>query len=261
MWLRWATGALAVGLMTVTVYRPHDLRGDLVLPVFPPQRLVSLTLATDEILLALVPPKRIAALTHLADDPRFSGAVVEAKMVPQRVRANAEQVIAFRPDLAFVAAYTSATTKELLREAGVGASSLKLEITESVIMDSPERVTALLKRLNDLGVQLCMDDFGTGYSSLSCLHRFPIDVLKIDRTFVLNTDENREYAAVIHAIISLAHTLNMSVVGEGVETFGQLAQLQALECDHAQGNFFAKSLSAEAAEDYMLGPQGFAKSA
>jgi EAL domain-containing protein (putative c-di-GMP-specific phosphodiesterase class I) len=106
-----------------------------------------------------------------------------------------------------------------------------------------------------------MDDFGTGYSSLSCLHHFPIDVLKIDRTFILNTDNNREYAAVIHAIITLAHTLKMTVVGEGVESGGQLAQLQALECDAAQGNFFSKPLSVTAAEAYMRGPKGLAKSA
>ena len=106
-----------------------------------------------------------------------------------------------------------------------------------------------------------MRTFRTGHSSLSLLHRFPIDVLKIDRTFVLNTDGNREYAAVIHAIITLAHTLNMKVVGEGVENAGQLAQLQALECDRAQGNLFSESMTAEAAEAYMRGPRGLARSA
>jgi EAL domain-containing protein (putative c-di-GMP-specific phosphodiesterase class I) len=150
---------------------------------------------------------------------------------------------------------------EILEQTGIEPPSLKLEITESAIMDCPERTTALLHELKRLGVQLCMDDFGTGHSSLSLLHRFPIDVLKIDRTFVLNTDENREYAAVIHAIITLAHTLNMKVVGEGVENGGQLAQLQALECDRAQGNFFSESMTAEAAEAYMRGPWGLARSA
>jgi iron complex transport system substrate-binding protein len=124
--LQWALGVLVAGLVTVTVYRPHVLRGEPVSLVFPPQRIVSLTLATDEILLALVPPERIAALSHLADDPRFSGAVVEAKVVRQRVRANAEQVIALRPDLVFVAAYTSATTKELLHEARVSLFEFQL---------------------------------------------------------------------------------------------------------------------------------------
>ncbi len=97
-----------------------------------------------------------------------------------------------------------------------------------------------------------MDDFGTGHSSLSCLHRFPIDVMKIDRAFVMNTDENREYAAVIHAIITLAHTLRMTVVGEGVESAGQVAQLQALDCDDAQGFYFSRPVSAPKAEAYLI---------
>jgi diguanylate cyclase (GGDEF)-like protein len=150
---------------------------------------------------------------------------------------------------------------DILKQTGIEPASIKLEVTEGAMMDSPDRVTALLRQLKNLGVKLCMDDFGTGHSSLSCLHRFPIDVLKIDRTFVLNTDENREYAAVIHAIITLAHTLNMTVVGEGVENGGQLAQLQALDCDCAQGNYFSESMVPAAAEAYMQGPQGLAKSA
>jgi EAL domain-containing protein (putative c-di-GMP-specific phosphodiesterase class I) len=153
------------------------------------------------------------------------------------------------------------TLRRIIDETGVNPESLKLEVTESAMMESPERVTDLLNELKGLGVKLCMDDFGTGYSSLSCLHHFPIDVLKIDRTFILNTDSNREYAAVIHAIITLAHTLKMTVVGEGVESGGQLAQLQALECDAAQGNFFSKPLSVTAAEAYIRGPKGLAKSA
>ncbi len=153
------------------------------------------------------------------------------------------------------------TVDAILRETGLEPELLKLELTESAMMDTPERVTFLLQRLKRLGVQLCMDDFGTGHSSLSCLHRFPIDVLKIDRSFVLNTDGNREYAAVIHAIITLAHTLNMTVVGEGVETPGQVAQLQALECDCAQGNFFSKSLNAVAADQFIALSRGLAKSA
>ncbi len=153
------------------------------------------------------------------------------------------------------------TVANILKETNVSPDRLKLEVTESVIMDAPEQITPVLEQLRDLGVHLCMDDFGTGHSSLACLHRFPIDVLKIDRSFVVNTDENREYAAVIHAIVTLAHTLNMSVVGEGVETGGQVAQLQALECDLAQGNFFAMPMNAEATTAYLNGPQGLARSA
>ncbi len=153
------------------------------------------------------------------------------------------------------------TVDATLKETGIDPATLKLELTESAMMDTPERVAFLLRRLKRLGVQLCMDDFGTGHSSLSCLHRFPIDVLKIDRSFVLNTDGNREYAAVIHAIVTLAHTLNMTVVGEGVETSGQVAQLQALECDCAQGNYFSRSLDAAAADRFIALSPGLAKSA
>jgi diguanylate cyclase (GGDEF)-like protein/PAS domain S-box-containing protein len=153
------------------------------------------------------------------------------------------------------------TVRDVLQETGIDPVRLKLEITESVIMDSPETINALLRQLKGLGVQLCMDDFGTGHSSLSCLHSFPIDVLKIDRSFVANTDLNREYAAVIQAIVTLAHTLKMTVVGEGVETAGQLAQLQALDCDCAQGNLFSGSMRAEAAEAYLKAPRGLARSA
>ncbi|MHC4414941.1 MAG: putative bifunctional diguanylate cyclase/phosphodiesterase [Planctomycetota bacterium] len=173
---------------------------------------------------------------------------------PLTMNVNLSRRQLSQPDLVQV-------VQEILANTGIEPASLKLEITEGAIMASPEHVTPLLNRLQGLGVRLCMDDFGTGHSSLSCLHRFPIDALKIDRTFVLNTDENREYAAVIHAIITLAHTLNMHVVGEGVETAGQLAQLQALECDHAQGYYFAESLSAEAAEEFMRQPNRLARSA
>jgi diguanylate cyclase (GGDEF)-like protein len=173
---------------------------------------------------------------------------------PLNMNVNISKYQLLRQDLVEVVA-------DVLDQTGIDPASLQLEVTESAIMDSPERATALLHDLKELGVRLCMDDFGTGHSSLSLLHHFPIDVLKIDRTFVLNTDENREYAAVIHAIITLAHTLNMTVVGEGVENTGQLAQLQALECDRAQGNFFGEPMTAAAAEVYLQGPRGLARSA
>ena len=118
-------GALTV-LMALVVYHPHTLRGESSPLVFPPRRVVSLTLATDEILLALVSPERIAALTYLADDLRFSNVVAEGRAVRHRVRANAEQVIALRPDLILLAAYTDAAPKELLRQAGVSLFELRL---------------------------------------------------------------------------------------------------------------------------------------
>lgn len=117
--LRWMIGMLALLLIGGVVYRPHHLRGEPVSSAFPPQRIVSLTLATDEMLLALAPPTRIVALTYLADDVRYSNVVAEAQSVPYRVRANAEQVLALRPDLVLVAAYTSAAVKALLGETGI----------------------------------------------------------------------------------------------------------------------------------------------
>jgi len=97
-----------------------------------------------------------------------------------------------------------------------------------------------------------MDDFGTGYSSLSCLHKFPIDVLKIDRSFIEELQKRRDTAAVIQAIVHLAHNLGMTVVAEGLEQLDQVAFLQTLDCDLGQGFVFAKPLSADAAEQFLL---------
>ena len=135
----------------------------------------------------------------------------------------------------------------------VDPKDIKLEITESVIMDDRQGITPVLENIRSLGVQLAMDDFGTGHSSLSCLHQFPINVLKIDREFIGNMEQRIEYTAVIQAIVTLAHTMGISVVAEGIEKAEQVAQLQALECDNAQGYFFSKPLSVSDATDYILG--------
>ncbi len=132
----------------------------------------------------------------------------------------------------------------IIRGHGLYAGSLHLEVTESVIMDQPEAAAPLLEELRRLGVGIAMDDFGTGQSSLHCLNRFPLDVLKIDRAFVKQMEDHRAYGAVIQAIITLAQNLNVSVTAEGIETEGQLAQLQALDCQHGQGWLFAKALPA-----------------
>jgi EAL domain-containing protein (putative c-di-GMP-specific phosphodiesterase class I) len=106
-----------------------------------------------------------------------------------------------------------------------------------------------------------MDDFGTGYSSLGCLHRFPLQGLKIDRSFVATTSARRDYAAVIQAIITLARNLGIEVVAEGVETAEQVALLQALDCEFGQGYYFAKPLPPEAAEKMLPAPRALARSA
>ncbi|MEM9882300.1 MAG: EAL domain-containing protein [Planctomycetota bacterium] len=146
------------------------------------------------------------------------------------------------------------TVRRVVGDAGIDPSRVTFEITESVIMDARVSVTDVLHRLRDLGHPLAMDDFGTGHSSLSCLHEFPIDVLKIDRSFVQSLDRHLEFAAVIQAIVTLAHTLRMSVVAEGIETVEQLAVLQALDCDRLQGYLFARPLPADEAAAFIRHP-------
>jgi diguanylate cyclase (GGDEF)-like protein/PAS domain S-box-containing protein len=136
------------------------------------------------------------------------------------------------------------TIADALSEAGLLPQSLTLEITESVIMDDAESTSATLRELKTLGVQLAIDDFGTGYSSLSYLKRFPVDTLKVDRSFVCGLGSDAEDTAIVRAIVTLAKTLGMDVTAEGVETQEHLHQLQTLECDRAQGYYFAPPMSA-----------------
>ena len=105
----------------------------------------------------------------------------------------------------------------------------------------------IMNQIRELGVSLAMDDFGTGQSSLSCLRQFPIQTLKIDRAFLLNMTQQREFSAVMNAIIALAYNLNLDVVAEGLETESQLTQLQAMDCAYAQGYLFSHPVEAEEA--------------
>ncbi|MHC5112944.1 MAG: putative bifunctional diguanylate cyclase/phosphodiesterase [Planctomycetota bacterium] len=138
--------------------------------------------------------------------------------------------------------------RHALEDAGLDSQRLNLEITESAIISDADAAEDQLAQIRRLGVRIQMDDFGTGYSSLSCLHRFPLDVVKIDRSFLATMEENREYAAIIHGIVDIAHNLGMRVTIEGVETSEQLAQVLALDCDFAQGYLFSKPLAPEPAE-------------
>ncbi len=130
-------------------------------------------------------------------------------------------------------------------------SSLKLEITESCLLENSEAEIQVLQQLKNLGINICIDDFGTGYSSLSRLHEFPIDTLKIDRAFVTRMEANSGGLEMVKMIIALAHSLNMNVVAEGVETETQLKQLKALECEFVQGYFLAKPLDKVKAEEFI----------
>jgi EAL domain-containing protein (putative c-di-GMP-specific phosphodiesterase class I) len=134
---------------------------------------------------------------------------------------------------------------------GLPAGRLKLEITESIVMDESADARAVLDEIRGLGARLQMDDFGTGYSSLSCLNKLPLDGLKIDRAFIRDVSFRRDAVAVLQAITALAHNLKMEVVAEGLETADQVALLQSLECDYGQGYHFAKPLAAEAAAAFL----------
>jgi diguanylate cyclase (GGDEF)-like protein/PAS domain S-box-containing protein len=146
--------------------------------------------------------------------------------------------------------------QQTLIDTGINARCLKLEITESILMENAELAVVTLSQLQELGIHLAIDDFGTGYSSLSYLHRFPIDTLKIDRSFIRKIDSDGEQLAIVRTIITLAWNLGMDVVAEGVETSKQLAQLRALHCDYAQGYFFCKPVDAEAATQLIHGEWG-----
>jgi EAL domain-containing protein (putative c-di-GMP-specific phosphodiesterase class I) len=140
----------------------------------------------------------------------------------------------------------------VLRETGLDPRSLKLEITETVVMEHIETATRTLEQLRALGVELSIDDFGTGYSSLSYLQSFPVSTLKVDRSFVSRITESDGTAEIVRTILRLAQHLGMSVVAEGVETEQQRAQLRALECEFGQGYYFSKPMDDHAAEALLL---------
>ena len=140
---------------------------------------------------------------------------------------------------------------EILAETGIDSHMLELEITESSAMDNPETAILHLRRLREMGVELAIDDFGTGYSSLSYLKLFPVNRLKIDRSFVKDIASGSDDAEIAAATIALAHTLGKEVVAEGVETNAQLKFLRYQQCDIVQGYFFSRPLSAAAIVDYL----------
>jgi diguanylate cyclase (GGDEF)-like protein/PAS domain S-box-containing protein len=141
--------------------------------------------------------------------------------------------------------------ENILAETGLEGKFLKLEITESVLIDNLETVTEIILHLREQEIQFSIDDFGTGYSSLSYLHRFPVDTIKIDRSFVSQMQANGDNSAIVKAIVTLAHMLNMDIIAEGIETTSQLAQLKLLECEYGQGFFFSKPLCRKEAEAFI----------
>ena len=139
----------------------------------------------------------------------------------------------------------------ILQETGLSGKNLKLEITESSLIENMEVATQTLLEIKSRDIKLSMDDFGTGYSSLSYLHRFPVDILKIDRSFVQDIQFNKGNYAIVKAIITLAHVLDMEVIAEGIEDPYQLEQLKFLNCEYGQGYYFAKPLNQQQAEELI----------
>jgi diguanylate cyclase (GGDEF)-like protein/PAS domain S-box-containing protein len=148
-------------------------------------------------------------------------------------------------------------TVDLLQEAGLDPSLLRLEITENILMDHDDRVLERLAELRALGVQLHIDDFGTGYSSLSYLQRFRYDTLKIDRSFVSAIDTGGEGSAIVRTIVTLGNQLQMNVIAEGVETAAQARWLRALHCPQGQGYWFARPMPPETAELLLENPRAW----
>ena len=144
------------------------------------------------------------------------------------------------------------TVAEILKETNLDPKWLELELTESSIMKDPDQAIEKLHELKLMGIKVAIDDFGTGYSSLNYLKRFPIDTLKIDKSFVSDLCKDPHDTAIVRAIVTLGHALDLTVVAEGVETREQLEYLNELECDVVQGFLFSKSLTADDFEDLLL---------
>ena len=141
----------------------------------------------------------------------------------------------------------------LLKETGLPAEALKLEITESTVMGDPSAAVEMLQEIKALGIRLAIDDFGTGYSSLSYLHRFPLDTLKIDRSFISDISAEGEGMEIARTILPMANNLRLDVIAEGVETIEQVLLLKKLQCKYGQGFFFSRPLSADGITAMLTG--------
>jgi diguanylate cyclase (GGDEF)-like protein len=171
-----------------------------------------------------------------------------------------EWQIAFNPDLNisvnisgkhFGQAGLVDLVKTVLAETNFTPEKLKLEITESAVMVDPEKTISILKELKTLGVHLMIDDFGTGYSSLNYLHKFPIDTLKVDRSFVATMENEEENNEIVNTVILMAKNLHLDVVAEGIETINQFSQLRKLNCEKGQGYFFSRPVPGKQIESLL----------
>ena len=155
----------------------------------------------------------------------------------QRIAVNLSSIQFYQSNLMLV-------LDDVLSDAELEPGYLELELTEGVIMRNATKTIEALNEIKARGMSLSVDDFGTGYSSLSYLKRFPIDALKIDRSFISELDSDAESAAITSAVIAMAHSLNLKVIAEGVENEAQLDLLRAKNCDEIQGFYFSKPVPA-----------------
>jgi EAL domain-containing protein (putative c-di-GMP-specific phosphodiesterase class I) len=146
---------------------------------------------------------------------------------------------------------------DILRATGLAGQFLKLEITETVLMENADLATPVLDQLKERGIRLCIDDFGTGYSSLSYLQRFEVSTLKIDRSFIARMETDSKSVRILQIILMLAQQLDMDVVAEGIEVTEQYWQLRALQCEYGQGYLFERPLKVDAAANLLAEPKQF----
>jgi EAL domain-containing protein (putative c-di-GMP-specific phosphodiesterase class I) len=167
-----------------------------------------------------------------------------AGVSPPRIAVNVSARQFRRGDLVQV-------VEEALRTTGTPASALEIEVTESLIVNEHANAVSVLDQLRRMGVTVAIDDIGTGYSSMSYLKRLPVDVLKVDRSFITDMTENYDARVIAEAIINLAHTLHKSVVAEGVETADQMELLRLWRCDTIQGYYFSRPLPPERFVEFL----------
>ncbi|HJV88218.1 MAG TPA: EAL domain-containing protein [Noviherbaspirillum sp.] len=228
-----ATGRI-VGVEALVRWQPQDG------PMVPPNHFIPVAEETG----LIVPIGEWVLRTACAQSREWQRAGLPA--IRTAVNLSARQFV--RQDIVRL-------VSQVLQDTGCSADALELEITESVIMKNAEVGAQTLARLNDMGISLSIDDFGTGYSSLSYLHRFPIHTLKIDRSFIRDIASADDDAPIARAVILLAHSMNLRVVAEGVETEEQLAFLRKHHCDQIQGYYFSRPVPAAQIEDLLRANQ------
>jgi EAL domain-containing protein (putative c-di-GMP-specific phosphodiesterase class I) len=165
-------------------------------------------------------------------------------LAPKRVAVNLSARQFMQPDL-------TERIASVLKESGLEAEALELEVTESMVMHDPQRAAVILERLKEMGVAIAIDDFGTGYSSLSYLKRFPIDFIKIDQSFVRGIPLDAEDVGITNAIIAMAKTLDVKLIAEGVDNADQLAFLKDKGCDEVQGYLISSPMPAEGLRRFL----------